>query len=143
MLAALPHALLIRSLRLLPVDERTRCAALAKHFRDATSDALLWSRLDFTDCVAKVSDQTLLQLVQRGGASLRVININAPCCERITLLGALDALKALPQSSAVEEVDVREPVVELIFDALVRHAAVCPWKRARKWSCSATSASEG
>jgi hypothetical protein len=117
----LPSALLIRTLLLLPVDARARCAMLSRCFGVHTAcEPLLWSRLDFTDCTAKVSDATLLQLVRRSEGALRVLNINAPSCERITLLGALDALKALPRRSALEEVDVREPLEELLFEAQVR-----------------------
>jgi hypothetical protein len=126
--SALPADALVTLMLALPLDERARCAVLARRFRDllcprgsALPHVALRRRLDFTGCTAKVSADTLKQLVLRCGGELRVLNINAPCCDNIALLDAISALKALRPSS-VEEVDLREPLDEVIFDSMVRQA---------------------
>lgn len=123
--SALPADALVTLVLALPLDERARCAVLARRFRDllcprgGVAHVALRRRLDFAGCAAKVSADTLKLLVLRCGGELRVVNINAPCCDNIALVPALLALRAL-RPSAVEEVDLREPLQELIFDAMVR-----------------------
>jgi hypothetical protein len=125
--SALPADALVTLMLALPLDERARCAVLARRFRDllcprgGKAHVALRRRLDFSGCTAKVSAATLKSLVLRCGDELRVLNINAPCCDNIALLDAISALKALRPSS-VEEVDLREPLDEVIFDSMVRQA---------------------
>lgn len=124
-ISALPTDALVSILLALPLDERARCAVLARRFRDVlcpregAPPLALRARLDFAGCAAKVSAATLRALLRRCGGALRSLSINAPCCDAIGLPDALDALSAL-RPSAVEEVDLREPLEELIFDSMVR-----------------------
>ena len=122
-ISALPKDALVTILLAVPVDTRARCAVLSRHFRDVQrhgeSAAALRARLDFTGCAVEISGATLRALVLRGGDALRAVNINAPCCEGIGLKAALGALSAL-RPSAVEELDLREPLQEIIFDSMVR-----------------------
>ena len=78
--------------RLAP-DSRARAACVSRAWRAATLHPALWEELRFERCAARVTDATLASLCKRAGAALRMLNLEAVACKRVTSDGVLAALR--------------------------------------------------
>jgi hypothetical protein len=98
--AALPHALLLAVLALLPVDTRLRCREVCRGWRDALSDNGLWTRLDLSeasgDAAAHLKNAAglLAAAALRAGGQLQCLDVTG--CVRLDLA----ALRGVVGSSA-------------------------------------------
>jgi hypothetical protein len=88
--AALPHALLLALLALLPVDQRLRCAEVCRGWRALLSDASLWLRLDLSPAggVAHASEALLHAATARAGGGLQALDLTG--CSRMSLYALLE-----------------------------------------------------
>ena len=93
---ALPDALALKTLLLVPIDARLRTGALlqrrcARLLRQPDA----WRVISFAGCIVPVSDRILQLLCARAGAALRCLDLSG--CDanraRVTALGVINALQ--------------------------------------------------
>jgi hypothetical protein len=96
---ALPDALLVSLLLLLPLDARMRCAALSRRFAAlSAASPELWCELRFDDVSRtrrrRVDDALLARLVQRSAGALEALDLSLLPRGRFSASGVLHALRA-------------------------------------------------
>jgi hypothetical protein len=106
------HAMLVLTLRGMPLSERARAARVCRVWRDAAACPSLWRVLRFDDCGAvALSDAGLARLCARAGAALREVHLAAMrartdsgCCASMAAYGWMEV--EWPRGSAASRPSV-------------------------------------
>jgi hypothetical protein len=128
--AALPHALFVKVLLLLPVDARAVCAAVCKGWHNTLADASLWMRLDLSRKSGGVADERVTDALLRGAAGkaqdgLTALDVSS--YGRLTHAALLEVLTA--NAGALTELRARRGLTRTTAEQIEAILAAAPLLR--------------